>query len=210
LLRWFVGPDRTPWPDWTGRARGMSNRSAWTAADVEAITLANERGGFAKSFHEAPAKVASPVLVARALELGEKAFFNRLGLANRAGVLAVGQAAARDEFSRKKIGLVIIASDAGTSGQERFGGNARRKGIPTLLIDSGAELGRALGREFVSVTLVHQSPFSIDLLRIGRQLVALGSTHLILEEEGSAAEQAVSAEIPEGDTAPKAPSTPCS
>ena len=159
LLRWFVGPDETPWPDWTGKAR-VPGRSAYTERTIGSIREAAKTGGFARGFRTNISADAE-TLVLRAQEAGVRAWFSRLGLANRAGVLAVGDAASR-EGSRTAGWLLILADDAGKSTAQKYEAQATRKGA-TVVRASGHALGRALGREYVSVVTVQASPFKIDL-----------------------------------------------
>lgn len=177
LVRWFLGPDGTPWPDWTGRSERLG-RGAWVEPTGEAVEAALRRGGFARAFRTAPGSVTPEVLLDRLVSSGTKVFLNRLGLANRAGVVAVGQTAVRAEGSRARGGLALLALDGGDAGQQRFGSWARAVGLSVARFRSGHVLGAALGREFVSVVVVQASPFAEDLTRMAAQLVGLPASEI--------------------------------
>jgi len=186
LVRWFVGPDGTPWPDWTGRSKRLGGRSAWTRPTVAAVRAAVRQGGFQRAFRGQVGRMDVDTLVARMVEQGRRAFFDRLGLACRAGELGIGQAAATEALA-KRPGLVILAADAGPSGSRKFTQQARRKGVPMLTAAQGEDLGAALGREFVSVVVVARSVFSDDLGRWGKWLSGLDETGINeYEDPGSA------------------------
>lgn len=176
LLRWFLGPDSTPWPDVSRRAGG---RGAWTLPTSAAVESAATRGGFARAFQCKVARVAPELLVERAAERVTKWWYNRMGLANRAGALAVGQASAREAFRDGRAALLIMAQDAGSAAQQKFGAQAERKRVPLVVARSGASVGASLGREFVSVTAVCPSAFAVDLERTARWIVSLGGTEMV-------------------------------
>ena len=159
MLRWFVGPDNTPWPDWTGRAR-VPGRSVYTERGSESVREAASTGGFARGFR-AGIRAEADELCARACRAGTEAWFARLGLANRAGVLGVGDAASR-EGTRKDGWLLLLADDAGLSTIRKYEAQAGRKGA-AIVRAPGSKLGGALGREYVGVVVVQASPFKNDL-----------------------------------------------
>lgn len=176
LLRWFLGPDETPWPDVSGRAGG---RGAWTQPSVAAIEAALKRGGFARAFQTRVRGVGVEDLVSRVVSLGGKGWHNRLGLANRAGALAIGQASAREALREGRAALVVLADDAGEAGKQKFSRDAERKALPSVWVRHGAWPGAALGREFVSVVTVARSPFADDLLRWATWLSSLGAEPIV-------------------------------
>ncbi len=171
LLRWFEGPDGTVWPD---VCRCVGGRGAWTLPTVEAITQAAERGGFARAFKNQVPRTGPEMLLSRAVERMTKWWYNRMGLANRAGALAVGQASAREAFRDGRAALLILAHDAGSAAQQKYGTQAERKRVPLVIAHSGESVGASLGREFVSVTAVRPSPFAKDLERVARWIASLG------------------------------------
>lgn len=140
----------------------MPGRSAHTRRDAEGVRDAASRNGFARAFKRGVKSPGADALVARALEAGQRAWSERLGLARRAGSVAVGQAAA-SEAMRGDGWVLLLAEDAGDAAVRKFSENARRKQCRVVRAP-GAFLGEALGREFVSVAVVARSPFSDALV----------------------------------------------
>jgi predicted RNA-binding protein YlxR (DUF448 family)/ribosomal protein L7Ae-like RNA K-turn-binding protein len=187
LLAWFPGEDGSPWPDWTGRAGRHLGRGAWTEPTAAAIRAAVKRNAFAAAFRADAPRVGADELLRRALEAGRKVFLERIGLANRAGALAAGQAASLERLGSGRVALLLLAADAGDACRRKFTHTARARGIVTVVVREGAVLGRSLGREFVSVAALDESPFSRDLARWARWLMDLGDTTLV----GASLEDAV-------------------
>lgn len=183
LLRWFAGLDGVPVPDWSGRGARLSGRAAWTHCSASCIRLAVERGGFRRAFGKVP-RLVSADLIGSARELGEQVWFRRLGLANRARALGVGQEAARDGMSRVSSGegLLVLAADAGGSGLSRFRVNAQRKGVAVVSVPTGARLGAGLGRDFVSAVYVEPGAFASTLGPWALGLTGLGSEVVVRED----------------------------
>ena len=155
LIRWFVGPDGTHWPDWTGSTRGRFGRGVYTLRSVRAVELAATRrqlvGGFA-------------TLMPRVVQAAEKALWERVGLACRAGELSIGQIAVRERLAQSPPpALLIFADDAGKAGVDRVHDHALHRGASVIRVRDGFTLGAALGREYVSSVLCNPSPFARDL-----------------------------------------------
>jgi ribosomal protein L7Ae-like RNA K-turn-binding protein len=75
-----------------------------------------------------------------------------LGLARRAGALAVGRSACKQAALQGRVALLILARDAGPSAGRDAGADAARR---TLRCDADkAELGRWVGRSSVAVVAV--------------------------------------------------------
>jgi predicted RNA-binding protein YlxR (DUF448 family)/ribosomal protein L7Ae-like RNA K-turn-binding protein len=174
MVRWFVGPDGTPWPDWGGKSERLG-RGVWLEPTLACLKQAVQRRAFERGLELEPQELDVAVLVERARLLGERRFFERIGLANRARKVSVGQTAVRAEFSGVDEGVLLVASDAGEAGRSKFGRSAGTKGVPVVELREGARLGGALGREFVSVAWVHPGPFADELERMGEALFGLDS-----------------------------------
>jgi predicted RNA-binding protein YlxR (DUF448 family) len=170
LLRWFLGPDGTPWPDVARRAGG---RGAWTLPTRAAIHQAVSHGGFARTFRSGVGRADADLLVERASERLIKWWYNRMGLANRAGALAVGQVSARESFRDGRAALLVLSSDAGSAAQQKYSLQAGRKQVPRIDVRSGATLGASLGRSFVSLAVVRKSAFAADLERVAHWIESL-------------------------------------
>lgn len=156
LVRWFVGPDATHWPDWTGATRGRFGRGVYTLRDEKVVREAVKRRKL---------KGEADVLVERLRAAALRALWDRLSLACRSGKLAIGQIAVRERLRDGRPALLFVAADAGASSRNRVAEHASRREIPILSVAEGARLGKCLGREFVSSALVEASAFADDLLR---------------------------------------------
>lgn len=155
LIRWFVGPDDTHWPDWTGQTRGRFGRGIYTLRTPKAIEQAISR-------RQLQGNLAT--LMPRVHQASERAFWDRLGLACRAGEMAIGQVSVRERLTQKPApALLILAEDAGKAGVERVHDHALHHGANVLWVRDGFALGAALGREYVSCALLNVSAFSRDI-----------------------------------------------
>jgi predicted RNA-binding protein YlxR (DUF448 family) len=144
LVRFVLGPDRVLTPDVAAKLPG---RGVWVRADRESLALAIKRGGFSrglKSKIEAPpelVELTETLLARRCLDL--------LGLAKKAGALAVGGVQVEDAIRRAPPLYLIEGSDGAAEGRERlvrlafglWGGEP-----PLTGCFASAELGVALGR----------------------------------------------------------------
>jgi ribosomal protein L7Ae-like RNA K-turn-binding protein len=77
---------------------------------------------------------------------GERAALDLVGLAQRAGRLAVGTHAVKDAARRGELEAAVLARDATDNARERVLPLLRACGVRVVLCDSAAELGRAVGR----------------------------------------------------------------
>lgn len=162
LLRFVVGPDGGVVPDLEGRLPG---RGLWLVADRRAIETARRRNLFARA---ARRPVSAPDdLAERVRTLLRRRCLERLGLARRSGDLVLGfenvsaRLAARGGLLAGA--LLFAASDGSLDGRRKLAG---LRGDATVVdVFTGAELGRALGREH----LVHV------LVTPGRQAAALAA-----------------------------------
>lgn len=72
-----------------------------------------------------------------------------LGIARRAGRLAVGTHAVTMAAKAGRLGVLVVASDASDNAISRLGSAARD--VPRITAGDRAELGRAVGRNEVAV-----------------------------------------------------------
>lgn len=161
LLRWFVGPDGSHWPDWTGKGPGDEGKSKYTLPRRSIVRTAVERRLLIG---------AKDDLFFRFDSLGEQDLLQRLGLATRAGALAIGQLATDDAMQRDACRILCVAVDASSSTLRKYSQQAGRKGIPCIRCASGKTLGKALGREFVSTAAVTTKPFARRILFLSTAL----------------------------------------
>ncbi len=140
MVRFVVAPDGSIVPDLEERLPG---RGFWLSADRDVVNTACAKNVFAKAARmkvTVPPDLADRVeerLVARCL--------NFIGLARRAGRAFAGFEKVKARLREGPVGLLIEASDGTPGGRSKVEGlaqGARRVGLFT-----GAELGRALGRD---------------------------------------------------------------
>jgi ribosomal protein L7Ae-like RNA K-turn-binding protein len=89
-----------------------------------------------------------------------------LGLAMRAGKLALGDSAVRNLVRRGRRPLVIIARDAGSGQRERLQRLEPVRGILANAVGR-EELARALGRRQLSVVALSDPGFVAGIARLG-------------------------------------------
>lgn len=139
MLRLVVGPDGAIVPDVAGTLPG---RGMWLEPSRDALRTAERRRQFAHAAKQAvtvPADLAlriETLLVRRVLDL--------LGIARRAGLVILSRRQIEEEIARGRVGLILVARDAGTQGSTRLG--ALAGDTPTSLVLTREELGQALGR----------------------------------------------------------------
>jgi predicted RNA-binding protein YlxR (DUF448 family) len=147
LVRFVAGPEGVLVPDVAAKLPG---RGVWVSAQRAAVEQAVKRNAFAKSLKgpvRAPADLADQtetLLARRCLDL--------LGMARRAGALAMGAELVESAIRSRPPLLLIEASDGAADGRERllrlaFG--LHRSEPPLCGCFTAAELGMALGRDRV-------------------------------------------------------------
>ncbi|MBS0385686.1 MAG: RNA-binding protein [Proteobacteria bacterium] len=147
LIRFALGPGGVLAPDVAAKLPG---RGAWVRADRASIERAVRKDGFSRTLKRsarAPAGLADlteRLLAKRCLDL--------IGMARRAGGIAVGATQVEQAIRAAPALLLIEASDGAHEGREKLMGlHIGLWGRPpaTLGCFSAADLGVALGRERV-------------------------------------------------------------
>ena len=91
-------------------------------------------------------------------ETGKQKLLGMLGLARRAGKLAVGATAVEKLVRRGQSPLIVVASDAGASQMSKVGRWEPLSGVLSDVL-TGEELAQAMGREKLSVVGVSDLGF---------------------------------------------------
>lgn len=145
LIRFVAGPDGDVVPDIAAKLPG---RGAWVTADAGQLALAIKRGRLARALGGAK---AGDGLVADVEALLVRKALSLLGLARRAGDLAVGMDAVRLGLKAKKPAWRIEASDGAADGRSKLDRLAEGKwgSIPVAGCFPADQLGQALGRDHV-------------------------------------------------------------
>lgn len=142
LIRFVAGPDGTVVPDLAGRLPG---RGFWLSPSRAMIQTACARNLFAKA-----AKAALRVpdgLADRVERLSAQRCIDLLGLARRAGQVAVGREQVVARLGEGRAALLLQAVDAAEGGRGKLRAMARAPEVAVVEVLSARELGRALGRE---------------------------------------------------------------
>lgn len=145
LLRVALGPEGEVVPDLAARLPG---RGGWVSADRASVDKAVKKGLFARAFER---KVTAPDDLADRFEtLLEARALSLLGLARRAGSLAMGYDAVRIALKGSaRPALRIEALDGAADGRSKLDrlAEAIHPGLPVVGCFTADALGAALGRE---------------------------------------------------------------
>lgn len=93
--------------------------------------------------------------------------FNRLlGLAARAGKLAIGEGRASDCIRKKKAHLVIVSEDASLNTKKKFKNSCEFYSVTIAECEDRYMLGRCIGRDFAVVLAVEDINMANGLIDI--------------------------------------------
>ncbi|PKM79883.1 MAG: 50S ribosomal protein L7ae [Firmicutes bacterium HGW-Firmicutes-14] len=92
--------------------------------------------------------------------------YDLLGLAQKAGQVKSGEAAAEEAINKGKAKLVLVAEDASLRTRDRFISLAKYKKIPWLEIGEKLRLGIAIGKSPRSVVTVTEKNFAKRLFEL--------------------------------------------
>ena len=93
-------------------------------------------------------------------ERDEQAALNLLGLALRAGRLEVGTHAVKEAARRGELHGAVLAGDATDNARGRVLPLLRASGVPVVMCESAAGLGRAVGRSRLVVVGLRDAGFA--------------------------------------------------
>jgi ribosomal protein L30E len=173
LVHWFLQLDHRPRADWSGRAERISGRGASVHAAPACVAALARPGVLARVFKEKVIVPTEAEALASFVALGEEHFFQRLGLGLRAGAVHVGSEAVGEVLGRKKLALLLTASDLGAAVLKKEASVARAYAVDHVsYAGGGARIGQALGREFVGSLAVRRGPFGNDLVFWSKLLAA--------------------------------------
>ena len=146
LLRFVVGPDVVVVPDLSERLPG---RGFWLLARRNVVDKARARNLFARA-------ARSPVVVPedladRVAGLLRERCLGLIGLARRAGQIAVGHDKVRGMLARGESAALLQASDGAAGGRRKLAalGRGHRADLPVIELFAAGELGQAVGRDAV-------------------------------------------------------------
>lgn len=162
LIRFVVGPDNQVVPDLRERLPG---RGIWVASDRAAVDLAVRKKLFARA---AKAPVTAPDdLAGRTEALLAQHCQDIIGLARRSNLLIVGYDRVLESLTHDRIGVVAIASDAGTGRRSVAEAAAGRPIAGALTTD---ELATAAGKGAVAFLVLLQGGLAASYIRENERL----------------------------------------
>jgi uncharacterized protein len=147
LVRFAVGPDGVLVPDIDGRAGG---RGAWVRANLASVEMAMAKNAFGRALKtplEIPADLAQ-----RTTARLEQRVLGALGLARKAGQIAVGATKVEKAIAAGAIVALITASNGRPDGRRKMIGTLKAAGLghlPHYRSLSSHQLSLALGHENV-------------------------------------------------------------
>ena len=170
LIRFVVGPDGAVVPD---LKRKLPGRGCWVSADRGHVDTAAKKGLFAKAFRK---DVAVPANLGDMVDgILARSALGALGLARKAGEVALGAAKVESSVRGGSALLVLHALEAADDGLRKIA-NARRataaagREIAAYKLFSEAELGLALG----GTNVIHAAVLAGDAGRaVQKRTVAL-------------------------------------
>ncbi|WP_315920676.1 RNA-binding protein [Mesorhizobium sp. SP-1A] len=171
LIRFVVGPDSAVVPD---LKRNLPGRGCWVSAQRLHVDKAAAKGHFARAFKRQVA--VPPDLGAMVDRLLARAALGSLGLARKAGAVALGAAKVETTVRSGKAILVLHALEGAEDGIRKIT-QARRAmvhlggpAIPAYKLFAEAELGLALG----GTNVIHAAVLATDAGRAAlKRMVAL-------------------------------------
>ncbi len=166
-MRFALSPDGVVTPDVAAKLPG---RGAWVSARRDSVAQAAKKGAFVRAF-KAPVKVpddlpglTETLLARRCLDM--------LGMANRAGALAVGATKVESAIRARASFLLIEAEDGAEEGREKLMSlHIGFWGAPPAAVGcfQSGELGVALGRErVIHASLLQERLALVWAAEIGR------------------------------------------
>ncbi|WP_395646684.1 RNA-binding protein [Terricaulis sp.] len=147
LIRFALGPGDVLVPDVAAKLPG---RGAWVRADRRSLERAIKKGGFGYAL-KAPVKVPDD-LAALTEALLARRCLDLLGMARRAGAIAIGATQVEAAIRSKPTFLLIEAEDGAAEGREKLMSlhiGLWGKPPPAAACFSSQDLGVALGRDRV-------------------------------------------------------------
>lgn len=158
MLRFVVGPDNQLFPDLDEKLPG---RGLWLSADRDMVNTACAKNLFAKRART-QVKVAAD-LADRTEALLARKCVEIIGLARKAGRVVAGYEDVQAQLKSKPSGLLLGAADGAKGGRRKI--QALARGLAEHDVLSGAELGRAMGRERTVHMIVRPGKIADRLLR---------------------------------------------
>jgi len=157
LVRFVISPDGVVTPDLEGKLPG---RGYWVTCRYNEIHRAVAENMFSRAVN---ANVTIPAaMIANLIMLLRRAAQATLGLARRDWNVEFGQENVRVAINARKVGVVLIASNAPSEFADRLDGV--RGDLPVIRLFTTAELSQALGRESLIFASVNKGQWTQRLM----------------------------------------------
>lgn len=94
-----------------------------------------------------------------------------LGLAMRAGKLAVGDGRATEQARKGKAFLILVSNDASDNTEKKYKNISKSHNTSVITLDIDRyEFGRIIGREFAVVAAVCDKGFADEIVRLAERV----------------------------------------
>ncbi len=164
-------------PDIAGKLPG---RGAWVSSSRDAVDQAVRKNAFARAFRR---PVTAPEDLADQVETAlRKSALSVLGLARRAGDVAVGFEKVRAALKDGGVAALVEAADGAADGRRKLA--AQRGSARVVEIFAGSELSAALGFDGAVHVALKDGPGAARFLRELRRLEGFGREARNVEEQG--------------------------
>jgi predicted RNA-binding protein YlxR (DUF448 family) len=165
LIRFVLAPDGAVVPDLKRRLPG---RGVWVTATRAAVDDAVRRNGFSRGFKRDVRAAAD--LSAQVERQLERAALDALGIAHKAGRVAIGFGRTESELAGGPVAAILQAADASPDGVRKIAAAAARRQagtnapLPVVAAFTTAQLDLALGRSNVVHAALLAGPASNGFL----------------------------------------------
>lgn len=151
----------------------LPGRGAYVHLRHACVSKALDRKAFNRVFKAPVVAEGADALMGRMVDAASRRLLERLGLARRAGALAVGSEPSRRAMRHDEARVVCLASDASEGTHRQISSNCQRKSIPCIDRFDGAALGRAVGEDYVAAVAVTADQFASEFRALSGPLAEL-------------------------------------
>jgi predicted RNA-binding protein YlxR (DUF448 family) len=167
MVRFVRAPDGAVVPD---LKRELPGRGVWVMARHDLVAEAVRKKQFARAFKQAVtadadlADIVGRLMVARAMGL--------LGFAKRAGIVTTGFEKVAEAIVKKRVAVLLEASDGAADGRRKLAGKLLSSGVDTVKmveVFTGEQLSLALGRTNVIHAALGKEKLTDAFLKAARR-----------------------------------------
>jgi uncharacterized protein len=155
--------------------RRLGGRGVSVHPTRDCVHAAVRRGGLARALN-GPVPLGAEAIMQQASDQYRRRAAGLLVSAHGAGCAVLGTDAVREAMARKRVHLLLVATDAANRRDELLR-MAERLGSACTVFGTKASLGRVLGRDEVAVVAVTEPALAGEILRAARRADALAVDH---------------------------------